>query len=238
MLLKVLDHPSVGGLKFAAASTTHLYEVMEIYENAIGGVKVDAEGQIRVKTKNDTAASKNDSEEDIVIAYDRFVGDFLDAIVYLHSECIAHRDLKPENIMLYWNTDNENDDDDDDDDGDGDDDDDDDDGNKVGLKVIDFGLAVDNCAAQKNKCEEFFERMVGSRYYMAPEMSNCDGKSGYQVDVWSAGVILYELATGKFPIFVDETGNKASKYAPTYTANNDKSAFERKLGQFLALPVC
>ena len=56
------------------------------------------------------------------------------------------------------------------------------------LKLIDFGLSayMDNC-----------KNVVGTPYYMAPEM--IDGHSYPQSDIWSIGVIVYLSLTGKFP---------------------------------------
>ena len=58
------------------------------------------------------------------------------------------------------------------------------------LKLIDFGLSIQQNARKDN-------RRVGTPYYMAPEMIK--GNFVYASDVWSMGVILYILATGKQP---------------------------------------
>ncbi len=62
------------------------------------------------------------------------------------------------------------------------------------VKIIDFGLSV------LNKKEEKYR--VGSPYYMAPEM--IEGNYSKASDMWSIGVILYEILTGKHPF----EGNK------------------------------
>ena len=58
-------------------------------------------------------------------------------------------------------------------------------------KIIDFGLAIDQ---PKENC---WMDSVGSPYYMAPEM--LFGKYGKEVDVWSMGVIIFQLLTGEYP---------------------------------------
>ena len=56
------------------------------------------------------------------------------------------------------------------------------------LKLIDFGLATQSVKDTKS---------VGTPYYMSPEL--IDGISVPQSDVWSVGVILYQMLTGKYP---------------------------------------
>ena len=90
----------------------------------------------------------------------------LKAVLFLHNNGIIHRDIKPENIVFLEN------------------------GNFNALKLIDFGLSIQENAKKEN-------RRVGTPYYMAPEMIK--GNFVYASDVWSIGVILYILVTGKRP---------------------------------------
>jgi calcium-dependent protein kinase len=91
------------------------------------------------------------------------------AISYCHSKNIIHRDLKPENIMIVNREKN----------------------GGLQVKIIDFGNAK---IFDKEHSEN---KYVGSSYYMAPEVikRNYDEKC----DLWSCGVILYILLTGKPP---------------------------------------
>nr|GEX38198.1 calcium-dependent protein kinase 8-like [Tanacetum cinerariifolium] len=86
-----------------------------------------------------------------------------------HKHGVMHRDLKPENFLF---------------------------GNKketAPLKAIDFGLSV------FFEPGEIFNEIVGSPYYMAPEVLKRN--YGPEVDVWSAGVILYILLCGVPPFW-------------------------------------
>ncbi|XP_059668615.1 calcium-dependent protein kinase 20 [Cornus florida] len=89
-----------------------------------------------------------------------------------HSLGVMHRDLKPENF-LFVNQEEES-----------------------LLKTIDFGLSV------FFRPGETFTDVVGSPYYVAPEVLR--KHYGPECDVWSAGVIIYILLSG-VPPFWDET---------------------------------
>ncbi|CAH8355836.1 unnamed protein product [Eruca vesicaria subsp. sativa] len=88
-----------------------------------------------------------------------------------HMNGVMHRDLKPENFLFANKKENS------------------------ALKAIDFGLSV------LFKPGERFTEIVGSPYYMAPEVLKRD--YGPEVDVWSAGVILYILLCGVPPFWAE-----------------------------------
>ena len=93
----------------------------------------------------------------------------LDALEYIHANGIVHRDLKPENIMV-----DEHD----------------------NIKLIDFGIAGD--AAAKRLTYANFTAAIGTPNYISPEQVR--GKRGdSRSDIYSIGVILYEMVTGKLP---------------------------------------
>ena len=76
---------------------------------------------------------------------------------------------------------------------------------KFELKIGDFGLI-----AKLNNNEDRKTTSCGTKYYMAPEVIN-PGKKGYsfEVDIWSMGVIMYQLLTGKYPF--DDNDDKKLK---------------------------
>ncbi|KAL8114373.1 calcium-dependent protein kinase 15-like isoform X2 [Apium graveolens] len=88
-----------------------------------------------------------------------------------HSMGVMHRDLKPENFLLLDATENSP------------------------LKATDFGLSV------FYKPGDVFKDLVGSAYYVAPEVLRRN--YGVEADVWSAGVILYILLSGVPPFWGD-----------------------------------
>ncbi|ONK74246.1 uncharacterized protein A4U43_C03F4290 [Asparagus officinalis] len=88
-----------------------------------------------------------------------------------HSLGVMHRDLKPENFLFVNQSEESK------------------------LKTIDFGLSI------FFKPGEIFTDVVGSPYYVAPEVLK--KRYGLEADVWSAGVIIYILLSG-VPPFWDE----------------------------------
>lgn len=99
----------------------------------------------------------------------RIAGEVLEGLDYIHAHGVVHRDLKPENIMV-----------------DADD----------NIKLIDFGIAGD--AAAKRLTYANFTAAIGTPNYISPEQvkgRRGDGRS----DIYSMGVILYEMLSGKLP---------------------------------------
>ncbi|XP_021849416.1 calcium-dependent protein kinase 24 [Spinacia oleracea] len=104
-------------------------------------------------------------------AASQVVRTILQVVKVCHAHGVIHRDLKPENF-LFANK-NEN----------------------AALKAIDFGLSIFFEPGQR------FNEIVGSPYYMAPEVLRRN--YGPEIDVWSAGVILYILLCGVPPFWAE-----------------------------------
>ncbi|XP_047980288.1 calcium-dependent protein kinase 8-like [Salvia hispanica] len=95
----------------------------------------------------------------------------IEVIQACHEQGVMHRDLKPENFLFA----NKNE--------------------TSPIKAIDFGLSV------FFKPGERFNEIVGSPYYMAPEVLKRN--YGPEIDIWSAGVILYILLCGVPPFWAE-----------------------------------
>ena len=93
----------------------------------------------------------------------------LEALDYIHSRGVAHRDLKPENVMV-----DEHD----------------------NIKLIDFGIASYSGARRLTFAK--FSPTMGTPDYVSPEQVK--GQRGdARSDLYSVGVIFYEMLTGKVP---------------------------------------
>lgn len=101
----------------------------------------------------------------------------LSALAAAHQQGVVHRDLKPENIFLSRRE-----------------------GMRPVPKLLDFGIS---------KAEDVEETMVadptaalmaaGTPFYMAPEQARGERHLDWRVDLWAAGVVLYEGLTGRRP---------------------------------------
>lgn len=104
----------------------------------------------------------------------------LDAVQHAHSKGIIHRDLKPSNVLVASAEGSEH----------------------PGLpKVIDFGIAkaVSHVLTDKTLFTQLGQ-IVGTPEYMSPEQANLTGIDiDTRTDVYSLGVVLYELLTGVLP---------------------------------------
>ena len=110
--------------------------------------------------------------------------DLCQAIHHAHQKGVIHRDLKPSNILVSTS-------------GDG----------RPLVKVIDFGiakaLAIQGEESGHN-VDSTADRQIGTLQYMSPEQARGDLDIDVRADVYSLGVIFYELLTGSTPVTKDE----------------------------------
>eukprot|EP01053_Blabericola_migrator_P004936 Blabericola_migrator_1__4935@NODE_2574_length_2585_cov_336_116362_g1612_i0_p1_GENE_NODE_2574_length_2585_cov_336_116362_g1612_i0NODE_2574_length_2585_cov_336_116362_g1612_i0_p1_ORF_typecomplete_len634_score132_34Pkinase/PF00069_25/3_7e67Pkinase_Tyr/PF07714_17/1_1e44EFhand_7/PF13499_6/1_7e07EFhand_7/PF13499_6/3_9e11EFhand_7/PF13499_6/6_2e08EFhand_8/PF13833_6/0_027EFhand_8/PF13833_6/0_75EFhand_8/PF13833_6/0_14EFhand_8/PF13833_6/0_0086EFhand_8/PF13833_6/4_3e06EFhand_1/PF00036_32/0_29EFhand_1/PF0003 len=104
----------------------------------------------------------------------RIMQELLDGLSHIHSKRIMHKDLKPENILFANKNPNSP------------------------IKIIDFGLGE-----IFRGHTEVTDVLRGSAIYMAPEAFQ-DGQLCLKSDVWSAGCIMFNLLTGKFPFDAED----------------------------------
>ena len=117
------------------------------------------------------------------------VGDVLEmgkqvaaGIAHAHDQKIIHRDLKPENIMVVSDV--------------GDD-------NRVEIKVLDFGIARIAEDDEKRTRLTQMGQMFGTPPYMSPEQVRAKLDVTFASDIYSIGVILYEMLEGELPFLGD-----------------------------------
>ena len=96
-----------------------------------------------------------------------------EALQFAHDEGIVHRDIKPENILI----------------------------DKRGrVKIADFGLAKLLGQAPCDQSLTGKQQVMGTLRYMAPEQCQGSREVDHRADIYSLGVVFYELLTGELPI--------------------------------------
>ena len=105
-----------------------------------------------------------------------------DGVQHAHQKAIIHRDLKPSNILVS------------------------DHGGEVRVKIIDFGLAkATGAAITQNAAVTQYGVFLGTPEYMSPEQADFSTEDiDTRSDIYSLGVLLYNLLTGTMPIPADD----------------------------------
>jgi non-specific serine/threonine protein kinase/serine/threonine-protein kinase len=108
------------------------------------------------------------------------------AVQHAHQKGVIHRDIKPSNILVSTQDD------------------------KALAKVIDFGIAKATQArlTEKTLFTEF-RQLIGTPEYMSPEQAEGNLDIDTRSDIYSLGVLLYELLTGTTPFDARELRSKA-----------------------------
>ena len=112
----------------------------------------------------------------------------LEGLAHAHSRGIVHRDLKPSNLFLANRSD----------------------GTQL-IKILDFGISkstepVFDSAGEKKRAMQLTggRAVLGSPPYMSPEQVRSPKTVDQRTDIWSLGVVMYELLTNSMPFGGDE----------------------------------
>ncbi len=103
----------------------------------------------------------------------RYVPQICDALQFAHDHGVVHRDIKPENILI----------------------------DAFGqVRIADFGLAklVGVPASMPALTET--RQVLGTPHYMAPEQIDNPERVDHRADIFSLGVVIYEMLTGQLPL--------------------------------------
>jgi predicted Ser/Thr protein kinase len=96
-----------------------------------------------------------------------------EALQFAHSEGVVHRDIKPENILLD---------------------------KKGRVKITDFGIAKIVGVPAGKVSLTGAKDLLGTPHYMAPEQVEKPSTVDHRADIYSLGVVFYELLTGELPL--------------------------------------
>ena len=96
-----------------------------------------------------------------------------EALQYAHDEGVVHRDIKPENVLLD---------------------------KKGRVKIADFGLAKILGLEAKDLRLTGTRDVMGTPHYMAPEQVQNPQEVDHRADIYSLGVVFYEMLTGELPL--------------------------------------
>jgi serine/threonine protein kinase len=96
-----------------------------------------------------------------------------DALQYAHDHGVVHRDIKPENILIDRSGE---------------------------VKIADFGLAKLLWPLPADTRLTGTEQVMGTFHYLAPEQIRTPKDVDHRADIYSLGVVFYEMLTGELPI--------------------------------------
>jgi serine/threonine-protein kinase len=101
-----------------------------------------------------------------------------DALEAAHEAGIVHRDLKPDNVFVAQGQGGER------------------------VKLLDFGIAKLNAENDERKTPTRTGMVLGTPAYISPEQARCE-PVGPKTDVYSLGVMIFEMLTGELPFVAD-----------------------------------
>jgi serine/threonine protein kinase len=103
----------------------------------------------------------------------QIVPQICDALQYAHDEGVVHRDIKPENVLVD---------------------------RKGRVKIADFGLAKIMGRNPESLRLTGEGQVMGTPHYMAPEQVEHPLTVDHRADIFSLGVVFYEMLTGELPL--------------------------------------
>ncbi|MBK9266701.1 MAG: protein kinase [Polyangiaceae bacterium] len=121
-----------------------------------------------------------------------YVMEALEALAHAHAHGMVHRDIKPSNLFLTQRVD----------------------GTRR-VKILDFGISKTDAglgvSSPGSSTLTSPHAVLGSPAYMAPEQIRSSKTVDQTADIWSVGVMLYELTSGKSPFLGESVGDTLAR---------------------------
>ena len=111
------------------------------------------------------------------VEIENYLNQMVVALNYIHKEGIVHRDIKPSNFIIATNG---------------------------TLKLVDFGISKSIDASSVDHTSTSTNLSMGTLLYMSPEQIKSTKDVTYLSDIYSLGVMLWEMAMGKVPYNTSE----------------------------------
>ena len=159
----------------AAAATGHEH-IVEVLDLGLGEDGAPFLAMEYVRGKSLAAVLREEKQLEPRRAC-RIVGQILTALTAVHARGIVHRDLKPDNVILTQRG-----------------------GDPDFVKVVDFGIS--KMRSDETEGGLALTRTgvtLGTPFYMSPEQARGVKELDHRVDLYGAGVMLYECLTGRLP---------------------------------------
>lgn len=157
----------------AALQSEHVARVFDVGVTAAGGLPYLVMEHLEGEDLGAIIERKEMLPHQLIVDY---ALQAVDALAQAHANGIVHRDLKPSNLFIAQRPDG-----------------------STALKVVDFGIS--KAFEQQDAQDKILtgKALLGSPSYMAPEQIRQAGSVDPRSDIWSLGVTMYELLSGKLP---------------------------------------
>jgi len=188
LLPELSSRPDAVQRFFTEAKATGLVEHASLVRILEHGKTPDGDAYIAMEFLDGKSLRQSQDEKYYGGSAIGLVRQMASALAATHARRIVHRDLKPENVMLIEDSAAPG---------------------GVRAKILDFGIAKllpDGSAPTEGNAATRTGTLIGTPMYMSPEQCRASAPPDEKTDVYSLGIMLYELLYGEPPFVSDSAG--------------------------------